>query len=246
MELTLASQIIIGLIIIFLAGIIQGITSFGFSLLAVPILSLFLPLKIVTPMLVIYSFVMNSVILYNVRKHVNIRKIAILVISGIVAIPFGTYLLKVLDEGVLKILVGAIVTLSALAFIRGFKVVIKNEKLSYVPVGIISGILNGSVSLSGPPVILFLTNQGVEKQIFRASLTSYFWVINLFTIPMFMLNGLITKDVVSYTGYLFPALIIGVLVGIKVAGKVDEKFFRKLTLVLMLIMGILSIISGIK
>lgn len=246
MGLDLITQIIIGLIVIFFAGMIQGITSFGFSLLAVPLLGLFLPLQIVVPMLIIYSLFLNSIILYNVRKHVDIKKIAILVIAGVIGTPFGTYLLKAQDENILKIAVGIIVTFSAVAFLRGFKVHVKNEKLSYIPVGLMSGLLNGSVSLSGPPVILFLTNQGVEKQTFRANLTSYFWVLNLITVPTYLISGLITKDVMNYTMYLFPALIIGVIVGIKVGNKVDESIFRRMTLGLIVFMGILSIISGIK
>lgn len=246
MGLDLITQIIIGLIVIFFAGMIQGITSFGFSLLAVPLLGLFLPLQIVVPMLIIYSLFLNSIILYNVRKHVDIKKIAILVIAGVIGTPFGTYLLKAQDENILKIAVGIIVTFSAVAFLRGFKVHVKNEKFSYIPVGLMSGLLNGSVSLSGPPVILFLTNQGVEKQTFRANLTSYFWVLNLITVPTYLISGLITKDVMNYTMYLFPALIIGVIVGIKMGNKVDESIFRRMTLGLIVFMGILSIISGIK
>lgn len=246
MDLIFAAQVVIGIIIIFFAGMIQGITSFGFSLLAVPLLSMFIPFKIVVPMLIIYSLFLNSIILYNVRKHVNLKKIYILVIAGIVGTFFGTYALESLDESILKIVVGVIITLSAIAFIKGYKMPVKNEKLSYLPVGLLSGLLNGSASLSGPPIILFLKNQGAEKQIFRASLTSYFWALNISTIPIQMARGLIDKNVMTYTVYLLPGLVIGVLVGIKLGDRVDEEFFKKLTLGLILFMGVLSIISGLR
>lgn len=246
MELSFTVQVIIGIIIIFAAGVIQGITSFGFSLLAVPLLSIFLPFKIVVPMLIIYSLFLNSIILYNVRKHVNLKKIYILVIAGIVGTFFGTYALESLDENILKVIVGAIVTISSIAFIKGYRMPVKNERLSYLPVGLLSGLLNGSASLSGPPIILFLKNQGVEKQIFRASLTSYFWALSISTIPIQLARGLIDKDVMTYTMYLLPGLVIGVLVGVKLGNKVDEAFFKKITLGLILFMGILSIISGLR
>jgi len=238
--------ITLGLLIIFFAGLIQGITSFGFSLVAVPLLSLFIPLKIVVPVLIVYSLVLNSIILYNLKEHINIKRISILVVAGVVGTPFGTYLLKILDENILKVVVGLIVVLSSVINYYGFKFKVKNEKLSYIPVGIVSGLLNGSVSLSGPPVILFLTNQGVEKQIFRASLTSYFWILNLITIPTYFISGLITKDVTSYTIYFFPGLILGVLLGIKLGNKVDEVFFKRITIGLVFFMGLLSIITAIN
>ena len=246
MELGMITQVLLGIIVIFLAGMIQGITSFGFSLLAVPLLGLFLPFKVVVPMLVIYSLFLNSVILVNVKKHINLKSISILIICGIIATPFGTYLLKVMDEEILQTSVGFIVAISGILFFFGYKVQVKREKLSYIPVGLLSGVLNGSVSLSGPPIILFLTNQGVEKQTFRANLTSYFWVLNLITIPTYFYSGLISSDVIKYTSYLFPGLLIGVLLGVRLGNKVDEKIFKKLTLILIIFMGILSIITGLR
>ncbi|MCT4563629.1 MAG: sulfite exporter TauE/SafE family protein [Maledivibacter sp.] len=238
--------IIMGFLIILSAGFIQGATSFGFSLLSVPLLGLLLPLKIIVPMLIIYSLIMNSIILYQIRQDVKLKRIALLVISAVIATPIGANLLMNLNEGVLKIIVGVIVTISALFLHFGYKAKINNEKLAHLSVGFISGMLNGSVSISGPPVILFLTNQDAPKQVFRATLTAYFWILNIMTVIIFIYKGLITVEVLRYTGYLLPALIIGVLIGVKVGNKVKEESFKKLTTVLIILMGILSIVSGIS
>ncbi|MTI66221.1 MAG: sulfite exporter TauE/SafE family protein [Firmicutes bacterium] len=237
-----------GIVIILISGLIQGMTSFGFSLLALPLLGLILPIKIVVPILVIYSLVINAIIIYKIREDVHLGRIKYLIIAGIISTPLGTYLLLILNENTLKVVIGIIISISAISMLKGYKINIesKRENISYIPVGLISGILNGSVSLSGPPVILFLANQGVKKQIFRANLTSYFLILNIITIPTYFFGGLITKDVINHTIILFPALIIGVLLGIKLGNKVDEKIFKKLTLILVISMGILSIISGIK
>lgn len=238
--------IIIGLIVILCAGIIQGATSFGFSLLALPILAVFIPLKIIVPMLVIYSLIMNSMIFYKIREYVELKRISVLIIAAVVATPIGTNLLINLNESILQVIVGAIVTISALSFYFGYKLKIDNERLAYIPVGFLSGLLNGSVSLSGPPIILFLTNQGVEKQVFRATLTAYFWILNIMTVVTFLYKKLIKAEVLKFTGYLLPALIIGVLIGIKLGNRVKEETFKKFTTILMIIMGLLSIVSGLR
>lgn len=240
------TNIMIGFIIIFLAGMVQGLTSFGFSLISVPLLSMFIPLKIVVPMLILYSLIINIIIFYKVREHVELKRILILIICGILATPMGTYLLLIADEKILKIAIGIIVTITAILFSLGYKFTIKKEKLSLGLVGLLSGLLNGSVSLSGPPIILFLTNQGVKKHIFRANLTSFFLILNIITIPTYLVGGLITKDVLNYTMTLFPALILGVLTGIKAADLIEEKVFKKITLLLIVFMGFLSIFSGIR
>ncbi|WP_432665846.1 sulfite exporter TauE/SafE family protein [Wukongibacter baidiensis] len=238
--------VIIGFIVILCSGIIQGATSFGFSLLALPILGAFIPLKMIVPMLVIYSLIMNSIILYKIREHVKLKRMTLLIVSAVIATPIGANMLINLNETFLKIGVGVIVTISALSFYFGYKFKIKNEKIAYIPVGFMSGLLNGSVSLSGPPVILFLANQDVEKQVFRATLTAYFWLLNIMTLITFIYKKLIDVEVLRITGYLLPALIIGVLIGIKLGNKIKEETFKKLTTVLMIFMGALSIVSGIK
>ncbi|SKC84238.1 sulfite exporter TauE/SafE family protein [Maledivibacter halophilus] len=236
----------LGFIVIFSAGLVQGATSFGFSLLSVPLLGAFMPLKIIVPMLIIYSFIINSIILYKIREHLELKRISLLIIAAVVTTPIGANMLINLDESILKIMVGIIVTISAVSFYFGYKVKIKNEKLAYIPVGLVSGLLNGSISISGPPVILFLTNQSVEKQVFRATLTGFFWVLNIMTIIIFLSKKLINVQVLKFTGYLLPALIGGVFIGINFGNKVKEETFEKLTTILIIIMGILSIVSGIK
>ncbi|WP_026478612.1 sulfite exporter TauE/SafE family protein [Alkaliphilus transvaalensis] len=236
-------KLILGFIIIFLSSMTQGMISFGFSLVALPLLGMFLPLQIVVPILVIYSLILNSMILHHIKEYINIKRIIILVVAGMVGTPFGAYLLKVTDEGVLKLVVGVIIIISTVINYYGYKIKVKKEKLSYLPVGLVSGILNGSVSLGGPPLVLFLTNQGVEKQTFRANLTTYFWLLNLFTIPTYLLGGLISQEVLRYGGLLVPALIMGTFLGIKLGDKVDEDVFKRLTLILIFVMGLLSIVS---
>ena len=238
-------QILFGILIIFLAAMTQGATSFGFSLIAVPLLGIMIPLQVAVPILMIYSLILNSVILYHIRQHVQLKKIIVLVISGMAGTPFGVYLLKALEESTLKLVVGIIIVIVAAVNISGYHIKMKNGKRSFIPVGFASGLLNGSVSLGGPPIVLFLNNQKVEKQIFRGNLTLYFWMINLFSIPTYFFSGLITREVVSYSLYLFPGLIIGTLIGIRMGNQVNERLFKRISMGLIMGMGILSIWSGL-
>lgn len=150
--------------IILIASLIQGITGFGFALVAVPLLSLFIPeIKDITPVIVIYSLITNIIIVYRSRKYVELKKIIPLIIFSIIATPLGTYILISFKVKTLKFIIGIIIIITALAMLKNFKIKIKNEKISYGIIGILSGILNGSTGLSGPPVVLFLTNQGEKK-----------------------------------------------------------------------------------
>jgi len=184
------------------------------------------------------------VILYEARKWVDLKRIWPLMIAGIVGMPFGTYLLIFLKASTLKVLIGSVIVLFALALLKGFKRKIKSEKLAFAPVGFISGLLAGSTMMGGPPVILFFTNQGLNKNVFRANIVCYFATLSLATIPAYVAGGLITKEVIKYAILLLPAMICGGITGIKLAHIVQEQLFKKIVLIILIVAGLMSIVSG--
>lgn len=235
---------IICFVIITAAALVQGITSFGFSLLAVPLLALILPLNQIVPMLVIFSLVLNVIVFSKLTGTLDKKQIILLVSFGLMSIPLGIYALKVVDESLIKLTVGVLIIVSSIAMNFGLKVKFKNQNIAYGLTGFLSGILNGASSLSGPPVILLLSNEGVDKANFRKTLATYFMTLNFFSIPLFVMNGLITSEVMMTSVQLFPALLIGTLTGLKVGNKIPEHIFKKTTLALIFVMGILTLISA--
>ena len=152
--------------IIFLASFILGITSFGFALVAVPLLNLIFPLQVLVPVLIIYGVFINGLVLLPIYKHLDLKGMQYLVGAGILGVPLGTYLLLILDESILKISIGIIIIISAWALYTGYRVNIKNQNLGNAVAGFISGLLNGSLTMSGPPVILFYSNQNLKSKSF--------------------------------------------------------------------------------
>ena len=145
------TTIIFGMLTIFLAGLTYGLTGFGFALVAVPLLMILLPPQAVVPIQLLLASLTGIVVVYEARQWVRLKQIWPLMLAGIIGIPLGTYLLTVLDTNVLKIFIGAVISLSALAFFFGFQRPIRNERLASAPIGFISGVLNGSTGMSGPP-----------------------------------------------------------------------------------------------
>jgi len=181
----------------------------------------------------------------KLKNQVDWKRIAPLIIAGIVGLPLGTYLLVVMKGSMLKVAIGITVTLFAAISFAGFKKEIKNEKIASVFVGFISGLLKGSTSMSGPPVVLFLTNQDCKKQVFQANIIGYFTVLGLATIPFFILGNLMTKQVVRYSALFIPITILATISGMKLNKNIEEKLFRNITLILSMITGLLSVITSL-
>ena len=236
---------VITALIFFAAGFLQGMTSFGFSLIALPLLTLIHDIQLVVPVLVIYSLVMNSTILVSLWRNIDIREIIWMIIPGLLFTPVGMQILIYTDGTWLKTLTGVFIFLFSWLLFFDKRFEIRNERLGYLMTGALSGILNGSVSLSGPPLIIFMTNKRIAKQKFRASLTFYFWILNLITIPTFYFGGLIGTDTVVFSIRYVAFLIVGVLAGVMTGNRIRESNFQRLVVIVLMVLGAVSVLSTI-
>ena len=161
--------LVLAIIMLFFAGMMQGLAGFGFSMVSIPILIMCIDSQLLIPIVIVHSLIINAFLFYKVRKCAELKRISPLIATAIIGIPIGTYLLLVIDPQAFKVFIGIFIVLFGIAYLMDFRKELKNEKLTFIPVGLISGILNGSITLSGPPVIFCFTNQGVKKRIFRAN-----------------------------------------------------------------------------
>lgn len=235
-------HIIISSLIIVISSLVQGSVGFGFVLVSAPLLSLFIPLKTLVPLLVNLSLVINLMVIVSAMKDLVLREIWILIVMGIIGIPIGVYGLNTLSPYTLKMLIGVVILITSIAMLAGFKLKTKNKVYTYSFTGLLSGILNGSISMSGPPIVLFLANEGYEKDKFRANINAYFIITNIITVIVFSLNGLYTIEIFKYTGLQIISLIIGTLLGIRFSRRINEAVFKKLILLLLIITGLITII----
>ena len=231
-------------ITILLSATIQGVAGFGFALISVPIMSTYFPITTVVPIIVFYSLISNFTVIFKTIKFANFKKIYPMIISGILGIPIGTIILKTFNQNNLKIAIGLIILFTSFVMLKGFKINFKKEKISYIVTGLISGILNGSLSMSGPPIVLFLSNEGYNKNEFRANLALYSIVTNILTIFTYIISGLISQNIIKTSLVGIIPLIIGSYFGIFIAEKIENNHFKKLILILLIITGGITILKS--
>jgi uncharacterized protein len=241
-----ATPLLFGLLAVGVAGIISGLTGFGFALVTTPLLVLILPPTVVVPVVALLSLLSHLVVLLETLPWIRLNRIWLLALAAVIGAPLGTYLLLALDAAVLKVLIGMVTTLSALALLFGFTRPIRNERLASLPVGLASGLLGGSTGMSGPPVVLFFSNQGVDKHVFRANLNLYFILLACSTLPSQAIAGLITREVLTYAAWFIAALLLGTLAGMRLARRVHETDFRRVTLVVVIASGLSAIASALQ
>lgn len=232
-------------LVVTLAGFVQGLVGFGSGLVMVPILVIFIPPRVLVPVVLLHGLVLNWTLTLGSRRHLQIKRTLPILAGGIIGIPTGAALLLFLPQSYLKLMIGIVVVLFGCALLMGASVKVRKEGALSFPLGIASGILNGSISLSGPPIILFFANQKLVKESFRANLVFYFFALNIVTTLVFLFTGLITNEVLFLFLILLPVALIGTFIGSRISKKVDQRTFRRIALLLVIGAGVLSLITGV-
>lgn len=231
-------------IFIIIASMVQGSIGFGFALIAVPLLSLLLPLDTIVPVVVISSLIINIIIVLNSTQYLKINQINIMIIFGILGIPLGIYGLKNINPEILKRLIGIIITVTSIIIFKGIKIKFKNIKLSYGIAGFISGVLNGSLSMSGPPIVLFFSNEGFDKNELRANIALYGIITNIITTILFYFSGLLNEDIIGILSFNIFALFLGSFAGVYFSSKIKDKHFKSIVLILLMVVGFFTVIKS--
>lgn len=223
------NAIIIFIITITLATTIQGLTGFGFSLLATPILLFFLPSKLIIPLINILSLIINLILVFTYREHITFTRISRLSIGGITGISIGITLFDYLNMSILTLIAAVLTLIFSLLLLKNYQIKL-NEKAGLFPIGFLSGLLGGIISFSGLPLILFFSNQKLVKNSFKATLSAFFLIINSLALIIYLYKGIFTEELNNYLLVGLPFIIIFTTIGIFYSKKLGQDKFRKATL----------------
>ena len=164
---------------LFLAGAVQGAANFGFVLIALPLLGLFMPLKVAVPLLTLVGLFLGTAQLFQIRKKPDVKMVSILLISGMAGVPLGTWILVSVEDALLKGIVGLVLIVAAVLLAKGYRVRRGGKMLHTVVGGFLSGLLKGAAAIGGPPIVILLSNYDLDKQTYRANILTYFFLIGI-------------------------------------------------------------------
>ncbi|MCD6266521.1 MAG: sulfite exporter TauE/SafE family protein [Deltaproteobacteria bacterium] len=224
-------------LIVFFAGFTQGLSGFGSILLSLPLLAIFLDIKIVIPLVAIYGVSITIILLVQLWKYLDWQKIFPLFLGALPGIPIGVYFLKKLDKGMIQWILGIMLISYSLysLFFRSTNKGIR-EGWAYL-FGFLSGCLGGALSASGPAVIVYTSLQAWSKDKVKVTLQGFFMVSGMVVIFFHALSGLTTVTVLRFFLVSLPLLFLGTYTGSFFYGKIKEKNYKRVMLILLAFLG---------
>jgi uncharacterized membrane protein YfcA len=235
--------LIIATIILF-TSTIQSIAGFGFALLAVPLLVLFVDLHQAVIVSTLLGTVSNFGQTWQLRHHQHRAIASRFIVASCLGAPFGFALFRYGNQSVLKVLLGIAVLFGVWMLARGRDLQNAHVALDWL-MGWLSGVLLMATSTNGPPIVFTLQARRLEPDTQRATLNLIFSVTGVFSICVFALARKIHADEIVVSLVTAPLMLLGVYVGVILRKRIDAVAFRKMVLVLLTLGGVSSIASAL-
>jgi hypothetical protein len=106
--------------------------------------------------------------------------------------------------------------------------------MSYKIAGAFLGFLTGSISISGPPLALFLHSAKVNNQEFREIFSWFSIVTSIIALLGYGFSGLITLHILKMSALFLPILFAGSFIGKRINDHVSFPVFEKFILLITL------------
>jgi uncharacterized membrane protein YfcA len=226
------------------ASFVQILAGFGFALLAMPVMTLAIPVEQAVVIATLLGAITNAWQSIHQRADADGPLVRRLVISAYVGMPLGLVVLNVVADRPLRIILGACVLIAAGLLVRRISLAHVGRTLDY-PCGFLAGVLTTSLGTNGPPLVFDLQARHLDPARFRATLVAVFSLSNVLALALFIADDKITADGGRAFALAMPSWIAGQALGWPVRRHVHGERFRWLVLTLMFAAGATAILFAV-
>jgi uncharacterized membrane protein YfcA len=236
-------------IAIFVATL-TGLGKSGFGMaggLSVPLLSLVMPPAQAAATMLPLLLVTDLASVYAYRRDWDPVNMKILLPAGMLGIGIGWLIFRLLNDDALRIVLGCI----AIGFVLN-TVLRRNMAAAKVSRakgwfwGTVSGVTTFVAQAGGPPILVYLLPQRLDKRIHSGTLVLFFAFMNYAKIVPYWSLGLFSSGSLSMSLVVIPFGLLGIPLGMWAQNKMSNTMFYRVTSVLLFFAGLQLLYQGLK
>ena len=222
-----------------LASTVTTITSIGAGMIMYGVLSPFLDLKVIIPLVAPAQLLAVGLRCWLFRRHLHWRLAALFFLGVVPGIYAGALLFDLLTETALRRIIGVFL----LAF-AAYEMWQDNENRTtpravFLPLGgVVAGALLGSIGIAGPLLAVIFLRYGLLKEDLIAMVALFFLLGNAQRTVLYWQQGFFVDDRLALAVAMGVAMLGGVYVGRRVLQHVSRQFFRLLVLGMLVLFGV--------
>lgn len=221
------------------AGFVQGLTGFAFALVATSIWAWALPPQIVAVLSVSGALTGQIVAVLGERRPLQALRLAPMLAGGLCGMPLGVWLLPALDRAAFQFGLGVLLVVwcPAMLFAHWMPRISRGGHWADAVAGAAGGMAGALGGFTGPLPTLWCTLRGWDKDTQRGVIQNFSLVMLAVTLASYAATGLVDRTMLVRFAVVAPALLVPVLLGARVYGRISPAAFRRLVLALLACMG---------
>lgn len=236
----------------FFASVVQSATGFGFALIAVPVYLIVMNSAAAVQVAIIISIAMSLPLWFKLKDNMPRDFMKWIFIGCIAGFPIGIFLFLEMELQVIKMAVAVFIIV--ISFQNAWHMFVADKTKALIDVGrlpklilsfigILSGIFGVAMAMPGPTMMLFLSKTKLQKNEIRAVMMAIFAFAYSGAAVMQMVFAGINTDTWLTSAYILPAALFGVFVGHQLSKKINERLFKGLILIILILTGIFMLMS---
>jgi uncharacterized membrane protein YfcA len=230
-----------------LAGFVQGLSGFAFTMVAMAFWAWALEPHLAAATAVFGGMAGQIFAALTIRRGFDLAVLVPLLVGAAVGIPVGVAALPHLDADLFKTLLGAMLTICCPVMLAAGQLprINADGRLHDGLVGVIGGIMGGIGGFTGIFPTLWYTLRGFEKDRLRAIVQNFNLAALTATMAAYVVTGIATVDMLPIFGIVLPAMLIPWWLGSRIYLGISPTTFRRVVLGLLTFAGIAMLISSL-
>jgi hypothetical protein len=235
-ELALAALVAV------VAGFVKGVVGFAMPLVFISGLTTFMPPELALAGLILPTLATNAQQALRQGRQAAARsavEFRVFLTAGCVALVIAAQFVRVFPDQVMMAVIGVPVTFFALLQLCGIQLALPAQNRAVeVAAGGIAGALGGLSGIWGPPTVAYLTALGTHKHDQMRVQGVIYGLGAVALLGAHLASGVVRAETVWFSLAMVPTAYIGMRAGMAVMDRIDQRSFRRATLLVLLVAGL--------
>lgn len=229
------------------AGFVQGLSGFGFGMVAMSFWAWTIDPRLAAAMTVFGALTGQLLAAFTVRRGFSWAQLLPFVLGGLVGIPIGVRLLPHLDPLIFKAFIGALLAIwcPIMLFATRLPRISAGGKVADGVVGAMGGVMGGIGGFTGVIPTLWCTLRGFERDVQRSVIQNFNLSMLAVTMAGYVMTGVVTRDMLPLFALIVPAMLVPTLLGARVYVGISDMTFRRIVLGLLTLSGIALLVASV-
>jgi len=236
-------QITASALVLAIAYMVRGVAGFGSGLIAVPLLTMMIPIQLVVPSVVLLDYIASLSQGISNRQEIRWKEILPLIPFSIIGVVIALVFLSKSDTHLLTKALGVFIILFALFTLSGYSPKTGAARGWGVMAGLSGGMIGTLFGTGGPFYVTYFKARGLDKTAFRTTLAVTFLMDGAGRLVGYASSGVFNLKFLTMLAMALPIMGTFMYIGGHIHTKLTQVQFQRAISVLLIVSGVVLVIK---